>query len=349
MNVEPLLSEVSPEAPAGENLEYDPEYLELMREAQGVPEHGIGDTFVAAVEPNWRDVRDHSVSLFSRTKDLAVGLRLTEALLKLEGLPGFRDGLALINGLLGTFWDTLYPQLDPDDGNDPTLRLNILAGLTDSGLFLSKLRAVPLTNSISAGRFGLRDIAWATGRVPHPEEVVPPKAEMIEAAFKDTDAAELQASAAAVEAAIELVKAIDGILGQRIGAARGVEFEPLLRVLGEIRTELRKYAPGGADGGVVAGDAAGGGATGDASRGGTGGNGRPSAPGEVRSPEDVIAAIDRICDYYARLEPSSPVPLLLRRAQRLVGKGFLDIVRDLSPEVVRQIETLGGIAAAEGT
>lgn len=348
MNVEALLSEVSPEAPCGENLEYDPEYLELMREAQGVPEHGVGDTFVPAIEPNWRDVRDHSVSLFSRTKDLAVGLRLSEALLKLEGLPGFRDGLALINGLLGTFWGTLHPQLDPDDGNDPTVRLNILAGLTDSGLFLSKLRAVPLTNSISAGRFGLRDIAWATGRVPHPEDVVPPKAEMIEAAFKDTDPAELQGSAEAVDAAIELVKAIDAVLGQQIGAGRGVEFEPLLRVLGEIRTELRKYTP--ADAGTApADDAAAGAAGGDASRGPAGGNGRASAPGEIRSPEDVIAAIDRICDYYARLEPSSPVPLLLRRAQRLVGKGFLDIVRDLSPEVVRQIEALGGIAAAEGT
>ena len=69
--------------------------------------------------------------------------------------------------------------------------------------------AIDVTNSISAGRFGLRDIAWATGRVPHPEDVVPPKADMVEAAFKDTDPAELQASAAAVDAAIELVKAID--------------------------------------------------------------------------------------------------------------------------------------------
>jgi type VI secretion system protein ImpA len=250
--------------------------------------------------------------------------------------------------LLSGYWETVHPQLDPDDGNDPTVRLNILAGLTDSGLFLSKLRAVPLTNSVSAGRFGLRDIAWATGRVPHPEDVVPPKSDMIEAAFKDTDPTELQGSAEAVDAAIELVKTIDAVLGQHIGAARGVDFEPLLRVLGEIRTELRKYAPVGA-GGAAADDAAAGASGADASRGPSGGNGRASAPGEIRSPEDVVAAIDRICDYYARLEPSSPVPLLLRRAQRLVGKGFLDIVRDLSPEVVRQIEALGGIAAVEGT
>jgi type VI secretion system protein ImpA len=75
-----------------------------------------------------------------------------------------------------------------------------------------------------------------------------------------------------------------------------------------------------------------------------GGNGRAAAPGEIRGPDDVVAMIDRICDYYARAEPSSPVPLLLRRAQRLVGKGFVDIVRDLSPDVVAQILALGGIS-----
>jgi type VI secretion system protein ImpA len=348
MNVEALLSEVSPEAPCGDNLEYDPEYLELMREAQGVPEHGIGDTFVPAQEPNWRDVRDHSVDLFSRTKDLAVGVRLGEALLKLEGLPGYRDGLTLISGLIDRYWPSVHPQLDPSDGNDPTVRLNVLAGLTDSGLFLSKLRSVPLTNSATAGRFGLREIAWATGREPVPEHVVPPKPEIVEAAFKDTAPEELQASSQAVEAAIALVKAIDASIGQQIGEARGVEFEPLLRVLNEIRAELRKYAPAGAgaDGGA---DAAGESAGGGGSRGGAAGNGRPSAPGEIRSPEDVVAAIDRICEYYARLEPSSPVPLLLRRAQRLVGKNFMDIVRDLSPEVVAQIAALGGISPDSGS
>jgi type VI secretion system protein ImpA len=194
----------------------------------------------------------------------------------------------------------------------------------------------------------LRDIAWATGRAQPPENVVPPKPEIIEAAFKDTAPEELQATVGAVDTAIECVKAIDATLAQNVGAGRGVEFEPLLRVLNEIRTELRKYAPaaGAADvGGEAPSDAPGP----VGSRGVTGSNGRPSVPGEIRSPEDVVATIDRICDYYARLEPSSPVPLLLRRAQRLVGKGFLDIVRDLSPEVVRQIEALGGISQDGGS
>ncbi len=76
------------------------------------------------------------------------------------------------------------------------------------------------------------------------------------------------------------------------------------------------------------------------------GNGR-GAPvqrlsGEIASREDVIRAIDKICEYYARFEPSSPLPLLLRRAKRLANKSFLEIVRDLSPDALKQVLALGG-------
>jgi type VI secretion system protein ImpA len=342
MNVEALLSEVSPEVPCGENLEYDPEYLELMRVAQGVPERQIGETIVPAEEPNWRDVREQSVALFARTKDLSVAVRLGEALLRLEGMPGLRDGLALVHGLLGRYWEQVHPQLDPTDDNDPTVRLNILGGLTDQGMFLSKLRALPLTNSVTAGRYGLREIGWATGRSTPPDDAVVPTPEVDEAAFKDTAAEELQTLVRTTDDVIAGVRAIDAEIGGHIGAARGVDFEPLLRVLGEIRNEVVRRAPAAAAGDVSVGLE--GEATGSVGGAVAGGNGRAAAPGEIRGPDDVVAMIDRICDYYARAEPSSPVPLLLRRAQRLVGKGFVDIVRDLSPDVVAQILALGGIS-----
>jgi type VI secretion system protein ImpA len=72
--------------------------------------------------------------------------------------------------------------------------------------------------------------------------------------------------------------------------------------------------------------------------------------GEIRSAEDVVSALEKICQYYERHEPSSPVPLLLRRAQRLVSKSFLEIIRDLSPEAKKQIENIGGVSgdAAKG-
>jgi type VI secretion system protein ImpA len=52
--------------------------------------------------------------------------------------------------------------------------------------------------------------------------------------------------------------------------------------------------------------------------------------------------LDRICDYYSRNEPSSPVPLLLRRARSLVTKDFMGIMQDLAPAAIAQIEAIRG-------
>jgi type VI secretion system protein ImpA len=57
----------------------------------------------------------------------------------------------------------------------------------------------------------------------------------------------------------------------------------------------------------------------------------------------VARAIDRICDYYSRNEPSSPVPLLLQRAKRLATGNFIDIVRDLAPDAMGDIEKICGL------
>jgi type VI secretion system protein ImpA len=67
-----------------------------------------------------------------------------------------------------------------------------------------------------------------------------------------------------------------------------------------------------------------------------------SVSGAISSREDVDRLLDRMCEYYERNEPSSPIPLLLKRCKRLVSANFLDIVRDVAPNAVDQVETLCG-------
>jgi type VI secretion system protein ImpA len=64
--------------------------------------------------------------------------------------------------------------------------------------------------------------------------------------------------------------------------------------------------------------------------------------GEVRSRADVSRALDRICDYYRRTEPASPIPLLLERARRLIDKDFMAILRDLTPGGLSEAEVFAG-------
>jgi len=57
----------------------------------------------------------------------------------------------------------------------------------------------------------------------------------------------------------------------------------------------------------------------------------------------VIRAIDEICKYFERYEPSSPVPFLLLRAKKLLAMNFMEILRDMTPDAVNQAENICGV------
>ena len=60
--------------------------------------------------------------------------------------------------------------------------------------------------------------------------------------------------------------------------------------------------------------------------------------GAILARKDVLRSLDAICAYYENTEPSSPVLLLLRRAQQLVGKNFNEILQELAPDAVAQVK-----------
>lgn len=67
-----------------------------------------------------------------------------------------------------------------------------------------------------------------------------------------------------------------------------------------------------------------------------------AADGEIESRDDALSALERVCEYYNRNEPSSPVPLLLLRAQRLAGMSFLEIVKEIAPGGLEQVLQVSG-------
>lgn len=350
LDVDGLLAPIDEGSPCGPSLAYDPGYLELEAMAQGTPERQVGDSTIRAEPPNWREVRSRCLELLGRTKDLRLLVHLTVAQMVMEGLPGLRDALTLLRGSLEKYWADIHPELDPDDGNDPLERMNIVSALADQALFVGPLREVPLTNSPRAGRLSLRDLAVASGELSPPvptEENPNPQivdSALVDAAFEDTELDELVGYAEAAGEALDQLVQIDQFLTQTVGAASAPQLDAPKRLLGEAVKEFRtRLSRRGVDGvGGAAGPSDQGEAGADqAAEPGQAPAAAP-APGEIRTREDVVRALDRICRYYETEEPSSPVPLLLRRAQRLVAKSFVDIVRDLTPGAISEIGTISG-------
>jgi type VI secretion system protein ImpA len=50
-----------------------------------------------------------------------------------------------------------------------------------------------------------------------------------------------------------------------------------------------------------------------------------------------------VADFFRRNEPSSPIPLLVDRAKRLVSKDFLEVLADIAPEALHVARAAGGI------
>lgn len=353
LDVDGVLAPISEEEPCGPDLSYDPDYLELERLAQGTPEQQVGDSVIEAQEPNWSDIRDRADTLLTRSKDLRIALYRAVAALKLDGATGLRDGLTLLQRFVDQLWDQFHPQLDPDDGNDPLERMNILASLasTSGGYgdpiqFLKRIREVPLSASRQLGHFSYRDVMIAKGEAPMGGDGTPPEMAVIEASFEDTEIDDLRAVNDAIQAAAEAAQALDDAVTQRVGGARAPDLAPLHDGIKEVaqfvaqQMSRRGYGTGGE---AIEEDA------GMGDTGPDGGGGGSPLTGDIRSRDDVLRALDKVCQYFERYEPSSPVPLLVRRAQKLVSKNFLDIIRDLSPHAMDQIQVISGAdATGEG-
>ncbi len=336
-DIDALLEPVAPDEPAGPDLEYDADFLAACQAAEGTPERRMGDTVVAAEEPDWRRVQKLATGLISRSKDLRVAVLLTRAWLRLSGLAGLAQGLALVQGLIDRYWDQVHPQLDPSDDNDPTARINVLLDLCSREALLDALRTTALIQSRVFGPLSYRDIEIADGKAPAPPDTKPLDAAAVAGAFQDCDLDELAEAAEAASRALAEVRALNESLAAQVPSGVAPDFEPLVKTLSAISDLLGGRHAERRPGGVPAAPSP---AEGVGTR-----NPPPAAgvgSGEIASRDDAIRALDRICDYYRRNEPSSPVPLLLKRARRLATGNFMDIVRDLAPDALAQIEKVCG-------
>jgi type VI secretion system protein ImpA len=341
VDVDVLLLELESGAPCGPNLEYDPAFMALEQQALGKPEVQYGDTIVPAVPPEWKDVKKQALELLGRTRDLRVAMLLVRALLALHALPGFADGMRLVERLVAERWDSVHPALDPDDGNDPTPRINALAQLVDGATVLRDLRETAFVMLPGLGALTLRVLEQANGEAPLAPGQHAVAIESILAALSDVSDDALHSAMDAVTGALASVTGLEASLTRQVGSANALNFDALtrqLRRMDELLATRRSEA--GAD---VDADAA---AEAPASAADAGGGGVAASAtaisGDITSRADVIRMIDRILAYYGRHEPSSPVPLLLERAQRLASMSFLEVMENLAPDSLQKVYEIRG-------
>ena len=325
LDIEGLLAPLASDGPCGANLEYEPAFEAMQLAAQVKPETQYGDKITPAQPPDWRSVQQHALALAQRTRDLRVAVHLVRSAAQIEGFESAVRALRLLEGLVRTQWDAVFPLLDASDNNDATARVSALTPLFHAD-GLANFRAATLTPI--NGSIRVRELELAFGRAEALPGELLPTADGVLPAIVAAQAHAPQLAAAMAEA-VQIVRALDKTLEDKLGAGVAPDFTPLVKLLLAV-----------ADAGAAARSQAG------LSPDPSSAEGAPVAParpsGAITSRDDAIKTLQRVSDWIELNEPSNPAPLLIQRAQRLMTKNFLEIIKDLVPDGLVQIEKLAG-------
>jgi type VI secretion system protein ImpA len=313
LDVEGLIAPVSEAEPLGPSLRYHDAFERLRERASlGEPpsdtERASGETERRRVE--WARFKETALGLAQDGRDLRVWVWLTRASLCADGLPGLADGLRLIAEGSARWWDEL-PPFDPDETNPLERHLGRFMALAELGVtnFQTNLEVLRKSGrnftDLSAD---LDDMMQRTASGPATAEAL------------------AQARAAMV--------AIEQVCKERCGERHDPQlgFELLTEKLDALALRTGAAPAGGPAAGAAAGNGA---AAGRPAPGGV--------AGAIGSRDDVVRAINLILEYYRAYEPSSPVPLLLERARRLVPMTFVDAVKDMAPGGFHELKNIAGL------
>lgn len=320
IDLQGLLTPRDPAHPSGDDLAYRPDFVELMQLAAGTPEVEYGSMRLAATEPPWAEIETRAGTLLTESRDLRLATLLARALLARHGIEGLAAGLGLIAGLLRLDWEGVHPRLDPEDALDPTERINILLELS-APAFLTRLGATPVIELPLLGRLTLTALTPEAGADGGRGGLTQ---ESLAAALRDAEPALVDAAAQRLVDCLTAAQSIEHSVNTCTACAHSLSLAPLADAL---EPALGLLCQGGRHAPAAVAEAS------DTVAGIGGG---------ITSRADIARQIDRICDYYRQHEPASPVPILLQRARRLLDMDFLEIMADLAPNALPDIQALSG-------
>ena len=338
LETDQLLQPISGANPCGIDLDYDSRFVDIK------------DLIEAGSEENptqWKKVKKLCLELLNDGRSTELLVYLTVASVATEGFQGLRDGLIVLSKSIEEYWETIFPELDMEDDESErfTMRLNSIAQLGeplrkmgDKLGFVELLLRAPLLSAQTRSAPGY----WSVWASDLGDSVDSSEVAAVHDHISRMSDEERSALNQLLDESLEAMRSLGAFLMERTGLAYNAPFdEHLLPVVEKIRRVLDSDSGGSGDVGEASVGEPGGESV--VNEGNTAAALRPVAvaapPGTIESPADAKKALDKIIAYYKKAEPSSPVPFLLMRAQKLIGADFIEIVQNLNKDSEYQFRT----------
>jgi type VI secretion system protein ImpA len=329
---------VADDNPCGPDLDLagDADYMNFVARAEGL----LPTTFFSGPEGRTFDRSSIDfdaecatvLSLANRTHDIRLLVILAKLLALGRDLAGFVGCVGLIEWLLAEHWDEVHPRAaDGDFG----IRVAALESLDDMPPVIFPLQYLPLVNDRRLGPLSYRNWLVAGGEAkPRAGEVAVDSA-ALDTALMDADFPALVETRDVFNALQTALKSIRQICVDRLGAERAAKFERLPALAADVfalleRVVAKRDPAMRTTGGLES--------TTSTVRDDSNSSGAAAAvsPAALASARDVADALASVAEYFSRHEPSSPALLLVRQAEQLMGKSFLEVLRALVPAHLEQ-------------
>ncbi|WP_444929358.1 type VI secretion system protein TssA [Microbulbifer sp. SSSA002] len=233
INIDELVAPISEDNPVGEDIREDrsptSDYYSIKdarNSARAAERSAMFDDADTDLLAPWRDVAKVAENILSKkSKDLEVASWYTEALIRLHGFVGLRDGLQLIDSLVEQHWEGLYPLPDEDGLETKVAPLTGLNGDGGDGTLMMPIRSAAITPEGDYGDFSffqfqqardadkLTDEDAKTARI----ETLGYSFEQVEQCVNSASAEWAQNLIQTIEGALEYFKAINNNLRQSCG------------------------------------------------------------------------------------------------------------------------------------
>jgi type VI secretion system protein ImpA len=338
LEIDALLEPIPGDYPAGEPLPFE---IRAQLEDMRVDRTGADVPPEEEHRADWAGIiRLAQATLVESSKDLLVGARLTEAMVKQYGFAGLRDSLKLLRRLVAECWDRLNPPIEDGDVEVRTAPFNWLDSADRGARFPSTLRMVPLVYG-ETGAFGWLDWrAIQEGRAPAD------RVDDFEKAIQNTRYQEGQQLVEDIgEARTELTSLLSALNEKMGGSAPGLsEVRGALEECNTLAQQILRKLPPPVEAVVAGNGAVANGAGGPAAAPGAGG-GAISAAGIVATRDGAYRQIEQSALLLKQLEPHSPIPYLILRAVELGKMPFPELMRALirNNDVVTELSRELGI------
>jgi type VI secretion system protein ImpA len=333
-----LLEPISAEHPCGQNLDETPilatfDALRLFGQAkspEAPPDPEDREREGEKAKPlEWDRIRADALEALSKSKDLRLLAYLGTALLRTDGLADFARVLTTASQWIEIYWTQVYPLID----EDAIARRNALNCFADPMAVVDRVWRVPLVVSRQHGRFSLRDIDIAGGQASPSSTDSKSDEGAIRQAFAEISIEELTALDQSAASATAALNSIDARMRGEGGPEVAPDFGPLLTQFAKLTRICREHL-------AVRSSSA---AAGDALDSGGGAMQAGFTGGAIKSRQDAVRALDAVAEFFRRHEPSSPIPLFVERAKRLVAKDFLEVLADIAPDALTVARSAGGL------